>query len=175
MKRTNIDGHAWPPENYPFEFLKDPNGSVGMNVDGSNAPVEFEYRVETGMGLSLHVINVVLIHTTVAPTDFGALGELTNGLLVDIRDPLGAVKKDMCGGQPVVRNADWRPLAGVESQERIGAASDDSMTISFDFDDNCGAPMRLKAGDSVRFTVRDNLSTITLFRAMVQGLLYNSG
>ncbi len=157
-----------------FDFLRN-DGSIEMNVDGSVTPVKFMNQVPDNKEVSLRHVNVLLMDAEVDMGTFGALAVLTKGVTVFLSDENHVVLKDLCAGAPIIRNADWALLAGTDVQTRVGAGSDDALIIRWDFDEACGSPVYMKSGHHIEININDDLSGISIFRALVQGLLITVG
>ncbi len=170
MQRDRIDNNVWPPENFLIEFLRHKD-SIEINVDGSVEPVDYEYRVPVGRQAVLTQINIILTHTTIDPSTFGALSELKEGIRLSFRDANDAVLRDLTGGRAIVRNADWRILAEVKTQSRLGSMGSDAISVQWNFPRTNAAAAVLKSGECLQLRVQDDLSSLDLFRCMVQGLL----
>lgn len=173
--------HSAPksPADFIYQYLQRTSGPAGTNAydmntnsgTGSPAPSVFEYQVPANRTFKLVRINFIIVDGSINPGDFGGIsGALTNGCLFQIIDDDGSTEAlDFTGGVPIATNADFGPLAGVDIpiSELVG---DDQLPIRFTIA-KAGAMMRLTAGQRVRWTNRDNVSAITKFRAMVQGVL----
>ncbi len=121
---------------------------------------------------SLNKGSVIVLVGTVNPDDFGALPLLTNGVLVTLRDENGNLLRDLCAGVPIARNEDWSALAGTDVKSRSGMSANDSLIIHWNFDDAFNAHVDLKPRQCLQIKVQDDLSSMTLFRAVIQGLKY---
>lgn len=171
-----------PPKNpadFVYQYLQRVSGPAGANAydmdtasgNDDPAPSVFEYQVPAGRTFKLVRINFVIVDGSISPGDFGGIsGALTNGCLFQIIDDDGATEVlDFTGGVPIATNADFGGLAGADIII-TELAGDDLLPIRFTIE-KAGAQMRLTAGQRVRWTNQDDVSTITKFRAMVQGVL----
>lgn len=183
MESGNIgDSNPLPTSSVPkiadqfnYEFLRLASGPTGTSGDpydmDSNSslgsPSIFELTITGSFNFSR--VNFIIVDGSVGPNEFAGLGSaLTNGCQFQIIDSDGStVLKDFHNGVPIVRNADFVAMAGtdVPISELPG---DDMLPIRFSVF-KAGSEMRLTEGQIVRWTNRDNVSAITLFRGMVQG------
>jgi hypothetical protein len=166
------------PADFVYEYLiraSGPQSPLGTDYDmdtASNAVATvFEYQVPGGKRFKFNRINFVLVDDSISPGDFGGIGGgLTNGCLLQIVDSDGSTVLCHFGTDTVVikTNADFAPLAGTDVP--ISAlAGDDLLPVRFSVF-KAGSPMLLTSGQRMRWTNRDDLSAITKFRAMVQGV-----
>ncbi len=152
-------------------YLRNTSGSRYMGVDGSVTPVEFKYTVPEEENFLLSGITICLMDFFVYPNKFGNLDELENGLLLRIMDESAQVSLDMCDQEPIKVNADFAAVdSGVSVRMAGSAASLFTMAWKAQGDDE---PIILPPGYSVSLVVRDDLSTIEYFRALVKGRLYS--
>lgn len=143
-----------------------------MDTDSDVTNSIFEYEIPTRTTMKFSRINFILVDTGIRPGDFGGInGGLTNGCLLRVIDADGSSVLQHFGTHqlPIKTNADFGPLSGIDIP--IAAlAGDDLLPVRFSIF-KAGAPMLLAAGQIVRWVNRDDLSTITKFRAMVQGVI----
>lgn len=165
------------PANYVYTLLTRVSGpqsasteDYDMDTDSDVTPSVFEYQVPAGKTFKHERINFEIVDGSIAPNSFGGVaGPLTNGCLFEIIDDDGSTQLlDFTGGLPIARNADFSLLAGVDTVI-TPAAGDDHLPIRFTVA-KAGAPMLLTVGQRIRWTNRDDISGITVFRAMVQGV-----
>ncbi len=137
-----------------------------MNVNGSTTPRTFMYTVPGNGHLMLVGVNVVVMDTAVSPDNFGNRAELGNGVLVDMCDEQGVTQIDVTDGSPVVRNADWAAIdGGVLS--RLPGATGELLAVRWTADPKID--VNLPGGWSFRMVVRDDLSSLALFRTFLKG------
>ena len=152
-------------------YLRNTSGSRYMGVDGSTTPVEFKYTVPEEENLLLSGVTICLMDSFVYPNKFGNLDPLDNGLLFRIMDDSAQVSLDMCDQEPIKVNADFAAIdSGVSIRMAGSAASLFTMAWRAQGDDE---PIILPSGHSVSLVVRDDLTTIDYFRALVKGRLYS--
>lgn len=141
-----------------------------MDTDSDVESSVFEYQVPAGYNFRFSRINITMVDGAIRPGQFGGLGgALTNGCLFQVVDVGGAEMLDFTDGVPITFNAELSLLAGVDTIIQP-AAGDDWLPVRFSIF-NAGAPMLLPSGFRVRWTNRDDVSGLTVFRMMVQGLL----
>lgn len=162
------------PEDYSYKFLRlasGPTGTSGLNYNMDTAsdgtPSVFEWTVPTGRIFTFVRINFVIVDGGIGPGKFGGISGLSNGCLFEIIDENGAQILDITDGVPLATNEDFSPLAGSDVPI-VALAGDDLLPIRFTIA-KAGQPMKLTAGQKVRWTNRDDISALTKFRAMVQG------
>lgn len=157
---------------FVYEFLKN-GASADLNIDGST-PVNFTYTVPASKTLILARFNFALVDGSMTYGKFGGLTALTNGLKLEILDTDGSTQLlDFTGGLNIKTNEDFACLAGVDAIAEP-AAGDDFMPIRFTVN-KAGAPMLVHEGQVIRLVVQDNLSALSHFRCMVQGIFDGQG
>lgn len=149
-----------------YKFLKN-GASAEMNVNGSVTAVNFKYTA-TDTVLIERVL-FYMIDAGIGYGEFGGLGsELTNGLEVKVFNASGVVLVDFMDGLTIKGNSDFAALAGsdVTAADTVGT---DCLPVRWTIS-KCGAPLILSVGEYLNVKVQDNLTGLTKFRAMVQGL-----
>ena len=155
------------PSRFIYKYLSTggPDG-VEMNVDGDPTPVNFYYIADQKCTITR--FNLILVDSAMTWNDFGGVDISSgNGCLFQVEDAAGGVLLDFTDGQPLKSNADWSFLAGVDAVV-TPAAGDDAMPVRFTIEKS-GNQLNLQSDQRIHFSVRDDLSGITLFRIMVQG------
>lgn len=168
--------NAKTPDEYLYAYLRRISGPASastnaydMDTDSDLQNSVFEYQVPTGQTLRLARVNFELVDGAMQVNRFGGIATLANGCLFRIVNVGGSVTLlDFTNGVPIQRNADFAPLAGVDSIIQQ-AAGDDMLPVRFSIF-KAGAPMLIGAGQRVQWVNRDDLSGLTVFRAMVQGV-----
>ncbi len=155
-----------------FQYLETPAGSVDMNVDGSSTPVEFHFASHE---LS-HITRINWTHFDNAADDidgFFSIAALTNGCTIQVRAADGTVLQHFGTDKvPLKRSVDFAALAGVDVRSDSGgsvSASAVRWTI-----EAVGEELLLRPSQAFVFTVRDNLTALTQFRAMAQGVIVHN-
>jgi len=158
------------PENFVYEWLKDSGGDYELMVDGSLESQIFSYTVPNGKTFYLSRINFNIVDGSMIPTKFAGLTALgANGCEFYIEDADSNTVLDFTDGKLLSDNSDFAPLAGTDSIV-IAASGDDALPVRFTIN-KAGKYMRLPEGYKIVFTVNDDLSTVTKFHVMVQGIL----
>jgi hypothetical protein len=153
---------AIAPAEAILELLASSDPSTDANVDGSGGAVAFNYQVAAGKALVLDEIALMIRDTgTFNGASFGAIaGPLTNGIKLEVRDTDGnTVLKSFIPAGVAKRHADLAAIPGAALlMVRIPALFE-------------GWPLLVAAGQYVRLTVQDNLTTLEGFQAAVRGRL----
>jgi len=161
------------PGQLVYEYLQHVSGPTGsddanMNVVGSvGDPGIFEIDFKVDWLLSR--INMGVFDGNPTSAKFGGIAELANGVLIQAVDANGDVLQDFTGGRPLTQKADFNYLTGVDTIIETGAGLD-FVRIRFTIF-HAGDDMLLIPGHKLRFTIQDDLSAITEFRAMGQGIV----
>ncbi len=147
------------------------NGDVeDMSVDGSSTVVNYDYTVPDGKVLHLHTMSYLIVDGAIEAAGFGGLVALTNGCLLQILQPDDTVDIDFTADLPYKRHAGIGLFAGAEHVLDTVGAGDDSLTLH-QIMDATGAGISVPQNCTIRFVVRDDLTGLTEFFALVQGLL----
>ena len=167
-----VQGFAKRPVDFVFAFMKDSGDGVAMNVDGSSDVKAFNYEVPAGKTFLFERVNVHIQDSSIRADGFGGLTILANGLLVEIIDTDGStVVLDFTDGKPLKRHNSFGHLAGIDADadtSGVGGAQD-SILIRWTIN-RAGASMLLHTGEIIRVTVQDDLTGLSHFRMMVQGV-----
>lgn len=161
------------PENFVFEFIR-ASDSPEMHVNGAVGDLEFEWEVPVGRVFMLTRVNWRIQDASVRADGFGGLAALAEGdgcLLQIIDADTTTVLLDFMDGEEIRRHHDFNHVAGVDvdvDTSGVGGAQD-SLAIRWTVE-KAGDAMELTAGQIIRFTIRGDLSGLTLFDAMVQGV-----
>jgi hypothetical protein len=175
---TDIDGKramdvysrigAALPSTFIFKFLKDTAASSDMAINAtSTAAHHFDY---TSTVDSVHIVrvNMAILDVAMAPSKFGGLTALTNGLKFSVIDATGTELFDFTDGEPIKNNVSFGYLAGVDTIIDAGAAGD-SLNVRWTIQ-RAGAALKLGTNQIFRASVQDDLSGLDQFQIMVQGL-----
>jgi hypothetical protein len=162
---------------FVFKYLAD-SDVVDMSAS-SDTSKTFEYTVPAGKNFYLQRVNFVIVDGSITPAKFGGLSALTNGLKIQVLSSAGAEVIDFTDGQNIKTNSDFALLAGVDSIIRP-AAGDDMFPVRWTIDK--AGDLKAEKGNFImgplsvfRITVQDDLSGITLFKAMIQGVTEDVG
>lgn len=141
-----------------------------LNTNSSlGTPSVFEYEVPAFTAIDFSRCNFFITDGAITPNKFGGVSALANGCLFQIIDDDGtSILLDFFNDVPIKTNDQFAKIAGVDTVATF-AAGDDFFPIRFTMQ-RAGKKMRLTAGQRIRWTNRDNLSTITRFQFMVQGV-----
>ena len=154
-------------------FLVNSAGGDSLAVDGSTTPVEFSLTQQVGKVLFITNIRIVL-HSTymeLQTNDFRRFGTaavapgLTNGILLYVEQ--SGVQTNLFI-DPIQTIGDFMDYAD-DFTNFVNAISSQSDFLSFDF--NFDTPVVLVPGstDKIEMVVRDNLTSIDLFRVIGRG------
>ncbi len=152
---------------YQCSYLRDPNDSIEMNIDGSTTPVEFRHETQSGFYFLVHRICFVILSQVPVNSDkFGGInGGLSNGCLLQVQRK-GKIIKDLFAGAPVKRNGEWASFSGIDVDTIPG---DRGIGARWTFTRAGGFPLRLHSDDIMKMTIQDNLTSLPLFRTMLHG------
>lgn len=150
-----------------------------LNTNSSLAtPSVFEYKVPPDTTIDFSRCNFFItgwghIH----PSNFGGidgnLGVLGNGCLFEIIDSDGLnILLDFNDGIPLTTNDQFSKLAGVDTVA-VNVGGNDWFPVRFTME-KAGKKMRLTSGQRIRWTNRDDISSITRFQFMVQGVIVDA-
>lgn len=172
------------PDRYHFAFLADVDGSRDMNVNGSVTAVNFKYVFKERGGeaasyIRVQRLNMLAEDTAQAEvvTGFFSLAALSAGLLFQVLNSRGKVMQHFATDvEPLKSTADISALAGFDiggvSQSVAGGASAYHVRWTLA---KAGQPLLLYPGEAFSATVQDDLSALTKFRIMVQGVEMDAG
>lgn len=152
--------------------LKDNQGNINMNVDGSVTPRSFRYTVSDNEHMTLLRLEFVIVDEDIRATRFGGLPALTNGVLVSTKNSEGEVQ--LGGITPFKMNYEWLLLSGnVNSiQDYLLPNRNDIFQFSWPIY-QLGVSLILEPGDYVEVLVRDDLRGLTDFRVIATGRMVN--
>ncbi len=162
----------------PFnEFFSDLDGVTDMRVDGSVIPEFFEIRPDTDRDRYIKTIQFTIVDQNATLTQFGNIGNLTNGTLFEW-DRLGETVELAT----MISNYDHVRLAGGQPAFGDGTASFRASNVLgtseayiplLDFQLIFGLPwgIRLAAGSDevLRITVRDDVTGVDGYDCLARG------
>ena len=154
-----------------FSYFR--NGeSADMNVDGSSTAVSFRHSCaqvadNVGKKQAIERINFSLQDASIRLNRFGGIAALTNGLIIQAVDEFGSIT-DFTDDVPITTLGEFSNLAGIDSVA-IAASGDDNWACRWTISKS-GSPLYLKEGEYIEILVQDDLSDLTSFRAMAQGI-----
>lgn len=145
------------------------SGAVDMNVDGSSTPVPYWFPVPTGK-IALIRKMIVQVGDTgpLDADDFGGLAALTNGIHIKVLDSGDNTVLDLLDGGSINSNSEWAEYLYDTRIDGYGAG-DDFVSMEWDFSDFLDGGLHLHEGEKLVLTVRDNLTTLSNFEAIVKG------
>lgn len=136
-------------------------GSVEMNVNAAAVDAPFDLAPADPTILRVERL-VLMMRLSAQPlmTQFGTVGALADGLLLEIRDATGLIR-DLTGGLPLQSNDDLATFFDFSVAD-LGA----SHTLKAEW--RFTRPLRLEGGlgEFLRCTVRDDLTGITRMRLL---------
>lgn len=166
------------PENFVYALLRLADGPAAagglvydMNTNSTpTGTSKFEYTVPSGRTFDFSRVNLVISDVGIRPGDFGGInGGLATGSSLQVIGLDDSTLIDFTEGVNIQTNDDLGAMAG--SDIPIAAlAGDDLLPVRFSIF-KAGNQMKLLGGEKIRWTNRDNLSSITKFRGMIQGTL----
>lgn len=163
------------PTNFVFKLLRTAADADDMAVNGSITSVVFRYTVPADKIFEFWRSTWHIIDGSIRADGFGGLTARTNGLLLRILKSDESLELDFTDGEGIKRHSDFAHLAGVDvapDTSGVGGAQD---TISIRWTiAQAGRAMLLTAGQHIECVVRDDLSDLTEFHGMVQGILRNA-
>lgn len=155
-------------DKFLHKYLRN-GGSREMNVNGSSTAVNFDYVVPANDEAYIARCNILMLDATPIPTEFGGVAALSNGILIQVLDDGGSVLKGFNDDDPIIDNNEFNGLAGTDV-EYVNGTGDDSVITRWTLQRHSGGPLlRLRAGETFRVIVRDDLTGITRFRWAIQG------
>lgn len=171
---NSIQRRSVPPSGMVFKHLINA-GNTEMSVDGSVTPVAFQAIVPSGKQWKIERVNMYLLDGGIRHDRFAGLaGGLANGLRFTAVDADNTTELiDFLDGQPILINAHFTKLAGVDNMLVGIAGGDDQIQIRWTMSKS-GAPLLLTAGQRLSVTVQDDLTSITSMSALIQGVVEDS-
>ncbi len=175
-------GDSSNPNDYIYQYfsrISGPQSASGedkdLNTNSESEDSIFAYSNSEKVSLIARV-NIAIMGGTIRNDRFGNLSEsLTSGCLFRVVDDNGGMMLDFLGGSPIMQGADFAALAGVDSI-LSAAAGDDLLPIRFSvFKASKDKALRLKRGFRIEWVNRDDLSSLSLFKIMIQGEFETSG
>jgi len=162
------------PGNFIYKFLREDNtaASADMNVNATSTSTRsFQYSPGAGKFACVNRLLILVLDTGIEPALFGGLTALTNGVKITCNDTDGSELIDFTDGDAINSNAEWVHLAGTDNpitDSGVGPGIDE-LAVRWTIG-KAGSSLFLKETQSIRFEIRDDLSGLTEFRAMVQGV-----
>ncbi len=167
------------PNELVYSYLKRISGpqsasgqDTDLNTDSDAEDTVFAYRNPSHVTL-ISRINIEFVDNAIRNDRFAGMagGVLASGCLFRVVDSNGGMRLDFLDGVPIVRSADFAALAGVDAILSAEASSD-LLPVRFSiFKASMDRPLRLERNFRLEWINRDNLSSIDIFRIMVQGMV----
>ncbi len=148
-----------------YSLLKD-NSTTEMAVDGTT-PVKYKYTATAPLVLTRAIFDMV--DANIRPNKLGGINAVTNGLKVELYDADDTLLIDFLDGTTIKQNSDFSHLASIDVLI-LDAAGLDHLPIRWTIA-KTGRGLRMKTGQYLQVTVRDNLAAIDSFTTVVQGYL----
>lgn len=162
-------------DQFIYEYVSHVSGPAGtddtnMNPDADLADSIFEYVVPPGPSARVARLNLAIVDPTPRLDRFGGQPALAEGVVIQALDANDNELEDLTAGRPIMTNAAFLYLAGVDMElDQTAGAGVVKVRVSLF---KAGANMLLLPGEKIRFTIQDDLSALgTEFRCMVQGML----
>lgn len=156
-------------QNFIFEYVTN-SGSNDMAINATSETA-FEWtNNKTNQHAVISRINIVEENQAAAayPAKFAGLDALASGVLIGVYDADGTTQLLNFTPDPIKAQAEWSSLAGIDNVED-DSAQVDALYIRWTIA-KAGSTLILTPGQSIRFTIRDDLSDMERFTAMVQGV-----
>lgn len=175
LNQLPAGGAHLPPDNFVYKWLRvvtgtGQQGSVEMNLNSVTTGTVYEYEVEADKVFSFRRINFVLVDAAITPIKFGGIAALPTGSTLQIIDADGAELLDFMDGIRIKTNADFVGMAGADVMINAVGGTDDQLPIRFTIA-KAGRMIKLTEGQRIRWTNWDNLTGLTKFRTMIQGII----
>ena len=144
----------------------DGTGTTNAKVDGSSTPVVFKFAPTRNCRIHRMMVFVEDAGAVVAANYGAVAGPLTNGIIVTHTDDSGTVT-NLHGQVAITNNADWARLCYDVTYSGF-AAGNDFVHVRWTFD-KTGIPLIMESGDTLKVTVRDNLTGLVEHYFHIQG------
>lgn len=159
-------------------FIEFSDGSTtNMAIDGTAAtgtPTMYKVTAPGSGSLVVSRINFQIVDGSMTYGKFGGLTALTNGITIKAYDSGDNVLCDFTPS-PIKANEHWCKLAGIDAIAEP-AAGDDFMPVRWTLTkavpsyDNLDNGIELAPGDYIGIYISDDLSGLTYFQGMLQGV-----
>ena len=175
LNQLAVGGAPLPPDNFIYKWLRvatgtGQQGSVAMNLNSVTTGTVYEYEVPADKVFAFSRINFVIVDAAIAPAKFGGIAALPTGSTFQVIDADGSELLDFMDGVRIKTNPDFAGMAGADVMINISGGQDDQLPIRFSIF-KAGRMMKLAAGQKIRWTNWDNLTGLTKFQTMVQGII----
>lgn len=153
-----------------LDTVGDGSGVDDANVNGSVTPVVFRLN-SPAAGPAYHVERLI-IHIGDSAMNTGAYGAvpaLTNGVLVKVHNAAGTAILDLFANDAAKTLTDWTHVADGAVSVLDQGTGDEFFSATILFREMFGQPLLLLAGESLRITVRDDLTGLTHHHFVASG------
>lgn len=154
------------PGQFIFSGVKN-GAAIEMNVNGSSTPVSYRYTVPADNRVYLYRVNFIMLDASITAAKFGGVASLTTGITIKLKNSSDALLLDFLDGQTIQNNTEFGLLAGVDVN--IGPGTD-SLGVRWTIN-NAGGSLYMESGDYLEILIQDNLTGLTSFQAMLQGII----
>lgn len=159
--------------NFLFKRLQN-DGSYDMNIDASTVSKEFIYKSPIDKDSFITRINFIIGYDKIKkPTShtFADLDQsLHNGILVEVLNCDNIMVLDVLDNTTIKENIDFALMCGIDFSINTFF---NTMIISWSLISN-GGLLLLEENETIRITIRDDLSSLVKFQAIVQGTIFNN-
>jgi len=155
-----------------LDTVGDGSGDKILAVKGDVAAKDFYLQPEEGKVYHIHRMMMFIQDGAVAfaPSTFGALSALTNGLLLQVEKVADdSVLFDLLDGEALKNNSHWGALAYDVRLDDYGGSSTDAVLMSRLSFDKFGGPLTLTSTERFRLSIRDDLTDLTEFHIILEG------
>ena len=160
------------PADFVYAFLTGTGGATSLVTNAAGSVSSYSYVVPAGRTFDLERINFSLIDAGSEPGQFGGVASLTTGCGFAIVGSNGTTVKQNFANHKIQHNQDWVYFAGVDMLIQSGTPND-AVSVRWTLA-KAGAAVRMVAGESIVFTVADDLTGLIEGGIMVQGVLNRS-
>lgn len=160
---------------YKYLRLSTADTGVEMNVNGAGgSPKSFDFVMtdsdESILGAWITRINFVAMNAAMSADDFFGLTALSTGVTIKVYDTDLVTELLNFTPIPIKFATDFISLSGSDTNFiNTQGGGDDASSIRWTLS-KTGAPLFLLKGQMIRMTISDDLTGITQFRAMIQGI-----
>lgn len=157
------------PFSWRGDSLGNGQGSKLANVDGSVTPQYFYIKPRLTPYIDVHRMIVFVRDAGAMDVEnYGNIPGLTNGISLEIIDTAGNVLADLADGDPIKSNGEWQALCYDATVSSWGTG-DEVFCARWTFA-KAGRPITLKAGNSIRVGIHDDLTGLVSHLFTFQGL-----
>lgn len=161
--------------NLIFRFL-DTNGdgtgskeAIGNYSDGGLGATDFFFNCDHPQGCLIHDLIIFIEDSggVISAEDYGNLGTLTNGYLIEVKDAADSVLLDYTDGLPIRENAHLERIA-LDAELTAWGTGNSTLVSRISFD-RSGQPLFLRNGDKIVVTLNDSMVGLISHNFRVRG------